>query len=276
MCGAVWQQASEPLPGPTHERNDIPHVPLCSRRHPWRAQPLLRQRARLRGSAWPALRLDPARRRLWHLRDPERIDRATRKHDDLGDFPTWLDDKHAAPRPTLFIKGNHEDFDWLDTPPAFPVLPGLFRLHNGHTMELGTTGSEAIRVGGIGGYGPSHYPREARHLQDYAKRHYTFDEIQRLFNARRIDILLTHDASKGFQFDHHGQGRNFVGPAEGLDTLLARTRPRVCFSGHHHTRVDGEVSGTRCIGLNIVGRSSHLAAFEMTADESEWSILDEF
>ena len=208
--------------------------------------------------------------------DPERIDRATRKHGDIGDFPAWLDEKRAAPRPTLFIKGNHEDFDWLDAQPAGPVLPGLFHLRNGHAMDLGTTGSEAIHVGGIGGcYGPSDYTRESRRLQGYAKRHYTFDEIEKLSSIPHVDIVLTHDAPKGFRFERHRNGRNFVSPAEGLDTLLTRTRPRVCFFGHHHTRVDGEVSGTRCIGLNIVGRPGHLVAFEMTPHESAWSILGE-
>ncbi len=46
--------------------------------------------------------------------DPGRIDKATRHHDGVGDFPAWLGESRRAPRPTLFIKGNHEDFVWLD------------------------------------------------------------------------------------------------------------------------------------------------------------------
>ena len=44
------------------------------------------------------------------MRDPKRIDRATRDHEGTGDFPGWLAAGRAVPRPTVFIKGNHEDF----------------------------------------------------------------------------------------------------------------------------------------------------------------------
>ena len=48
-----------------------------------------------------------------------------------------------------------------------------------------------------------------------------------------------------------------------LDELLARTRPRVCFFGHHHTRLDAEVAGVRCLGLNKGHYPGCLVAFEM-------------
>jgi hypothetical protein len=55
--------------------------------------------------------------------DPSRIDKATRDHDGAGDFPVWLSENRRAPRPTLFIKGNHEDFVWLDARQDTEVLP---------------------------------------------------------------------------------------------------------------------------------------------------------
>src|SRR5258708_22434426 len=45
--------------------------------------------------------------------DPSRIDKATRHHEGVGDFPAWLKENRRAPRPTVFIKGNHDDFVWL-------------------------------------------------------------------------------------------------------------------------------------------------------------------
>ncbi|HEX7076067.1 MAG TPA: hypothetical protein VF226_18670 [Hyphomicrobiaceae bacterium] len=48
--------------------------------------------------------------------------------------------------------------------------------------------------------------------------------------------------------------------AEGLAQAVARTRPRVCFFGHHHTRLDAEVAGVRCIGLNKVAMPGNLVA----------------
>ncbi len=82
--------------------------------------------------------------------DPNRVDGASRRHDGAGDFPAWAAERRTAPRRTLFIKGNHEDFVWLDAQPTSEVLPGLHYLRNGTTCEL-AFGHEVLRVGGIGG-----------------------------------------------------------------------------------------------------------------------------
>ncbi|MBK8011724.1 MAG: metallophosphoesterase [Deltaproteobacteria bacterium] len=181
--------------------------------------------------------------------DPHRIDKATRKHDGAGDFPAWFAERRTAPRKTLFIKGNHEDFVWLDMQ---HVLPGLFYLRNGRTMDLGE-GRDVVRVGGVGGcYGPSDFDRQSKHLQGYAKRHFTRDEIETLSKSAGVDILLVHDAPAGVRFERHRRGLGWMSEAAGLDQLVAAVRPRVCFFGHHHTWVDSEVAGVRCIGLNKV------------------------
>jgi predicted phosphodiesterase len=111
--------------------------------------------------------------------DPTRVDGATRRHEGAGDFPTWFAERRAAPRPTVFIKGNHEDFVWLDAQPS-------------------------------------------------------------------------------------------------SDELLARTRPRVCFFGHHHTRVDAEIAGVPCVGLNKGHYPGCLVAFEMKPGERAWRVLGEW
>ncbi|MGA7825754.1 MAG: hypothetical protein WCA14_16330 [Steroidobacteraceae bacterium] len=79
--------------------------------------------------------------------NPNRIDKATRHHDGVGDFPVWLGENREAPRSTLFIKGNHEDFVWLDAHEDREVLPGLTYLRNGCTVDIQDRGVGAIRVG---------------------------------------------------------------------------------------------------------------------------------
>ncbi|HMA95496.1 MAG TPA: hypothetical protein VKP30_22560 [Polyangiaceae bacterium] len=126
--------------------------------------------------------------------DPARVDGATRRHDGTGDFPTWLAERRAAPRPTIFIKGKHEDFVWLDAQPSPEVLPDLHYLRNGQVREL-IAGDEVLRIGGIGGcFGPSNFDRRSSTLRGYAKRHYTRDEIATLSEHANLDIVLTHDA----------------------------------------------------------------------------------
>lgn len=208
--------------------------------------------------------------------DASRIDKATRKHDGAGDVPTWLAERRATPRKTLFIKGNHEDFVWLDAQHRAEVLPGLFYLRNGRTLDIGE-GKDAIRVGGVGGcYGPSDYERPSKNLQSYAKRHYTKDEIEQLGRADAVDIVLVHDAPAGVRLQRLWQREAWLSEAKGLDELLARVRPKVCFFGHHHMRVDAEVAGVRCIGLNKVRRPGNLVALDFDARTRQWAILGEW
>jgi predicted phosphodiesterase len=208
--------------------------------------------------------------------DPNRVDGASRRHDGAGDFPAWISERRSAPRRTVFIKGNHEDFVWLDAQPTTEILPGLHYLPNGRMHEL-IAGDELVRVGGVGGcFGPSNFERRSASLQGYAKRHYTRDEIDTLSTRADLDIVLTHDAPAGVRFERHRRGEGFISAAAGLDGLLARTQPRVCFFGHHHTRLDSEVAGVRCIGLNKGPHPGSLVAIEMRAGERAWRVLGEW
>ena len=146
-------------------------------------------------------------------------------------------------------------------------------------IDLTVDGAESIRVGGIGGcYGPSDYERQSVQLRDYAPRHFTRDEVERLTHEVQhgsIDIVLTHDAPAGVRYARH-RGGEFVSEAVGLADLIAKVQPRVCFFGHHHTRVDSEAAGVRCIGLNEVVHPGNLFAIEMMQGERGWSALGEW
>ena len=208
--------------------------------------------------------------------DPDRCDRATRQHDGAGDFPAWWAERRSAPRRTLFVKGNHEDFVWLDDQPDPEVLPNLFYLRNGRRFEL-SDGARAITVGGLGGcHGPSDYRRRSRDLQAYAKRHYTREDIDTLVAGGPVDVLLVHDAPAGVCFERHRRGAGFVSEAEGLDDLVRGVRPRVCFFGHHHTRIDSEVAGVPCVGLNKIRMPGNLVAVELDPRGRGWSVLGEW
>jgi uncharacterized protein len=182
-----------------------------------------------------------------------------------------------VPRRTVFIKGNHEDFVWLDAQKNPEVLPGLVYLRNGFKIELEGSRCETVCLGGIGGcYGPSDYGRKSTTLQGYARRHYTYDEVDRLAGTQGVDIVLMHDAPAGVCFRRHRRGAGYISQAAGLDVVLARARPRVCFFGHHHARVDAEVSGVSCIGLNKVRCPGNLVAVEFEPKGREWSVLGEY
>jgi hypothetical protein len=205
--------------------------------------------------------------------DPQKVDRATRDHEGAGDFPRWLTDRRGAPRPTWFIKGNHEDFEWIDSRTSPELLPGLTHIANGRSVDL-PDGKGAIRVAGLGGcFGKKDYERRA--LKGYAKRHYTRWEIESLAVHRPIDVLLLHDAPKGVTIPK--KRGDYLSDAEGLDAAVVSVRPRVCFFGHHHARVRTEVEGVPCLGLNIVGRPGYLVAMDIPASvQAPWTLLGEW
>jgi predicted phosphohydrolase len=201
--------------------------------------------------------------------NPDKVDKATRKHDGAGDFPAWIKNKTKAPVKTVFIKGNHEDFDWLDVQPTSEISPNLFYLKNGTTIDLDTR-HETIRIGGVGGcYGPSDY--EKKTLFGQQRSHYTKAEIENLRHRKNVDILLTHDAPNGVELQP-----NRLSNAAGLDDLVASVKPQVCFFGHHHRRITTIVNRVQCYGLNKVGMLNNLIAIDIDSRRRDWTILGEW
>ena len=215
--------------------------------------------------------------------DPDRVDKATRKHDGAGDFPGWFAGNRAVPRPTVFIKGNHEDFVWLDEQLEAgrrQILPGLEYLPNGEVIDI-VANRERIRIGGVGGcHGPSNYGRRSRDLQGLAKRHFTHDECERVSSHGSVDVLLLHDAPAGVEFVWRRKDgsvrRRYRSEACGLAQAVANARPRICFFGHHHTRLDAEIAGVRCVGLNKVAMPGNLVALDVPARGRGYEIRGEW
>jgi hypothetical protein len=195
--------------------------------------------------------------------DPDRLDRATRARDGAGDFPRWFAERVPAPRPTLFIAGNHEDFEFLGNLRGDEVLPGLRYLRSGEAALL----AGGVRVAGIGGcYGPSDYELPTKKLQGGARRHFTREQVERVGKHGRVDVLLLHDAPAGTRLAKRlasGALQPYTSQAAGLGDAVAKTRPKACFFGHHHQRVDTDVSGVRCRGLHALGQPGNLVAFTL-------------
>ena len=104
------------------------------------------------------------------------------------------------------------------------------------------------------------------------------DEIELLCSHEHSDVLLLHDAPAGVQFVQRlrdGRERRYASQALGLAEAVSRSRPRLCLFGHHHVRMDAEVAGVRCLGLNTVGRPGNLVAIQLEPHGRDWSILGE-
>ncbi len=155
----------------------------------------------------------------------------------------------------IFIKGNHEDFDYLhelpyysETLPSVDVYNKMFYLHSGLTHQL-NLGDSTIKIAALGGI-KNHSSRKREHELAY----YTKSEYRQLCNnAQDIDILLTHDAP--YQSIFEGAG------SQDISSFVHQYQPNLHFCGHYH--VPGkrlEVgSNTKSYALNEVNfRKAHI------------------
>lgn len=147
--------------------------------------------------------------------------------------------------PVIFIKGNHEDFHYLQSIQCEQnngVIPvdyyeRILYLPNGRTLL-----HEGITIGGIGGKefdppGNGFTRREALALENKA-----------------IDILLVHEPYKGaLPFPHNNKG------SPTIRSLTEIAQPRLVFCGHYHE--NGKelepVNETRGYLLNAVNFKTH-------------------
>jgi len=168
-----------------------------------------------------------------------RLDRATIKYtrndpSELGflhDFATYHAEVAAALSttsfPMIFVRGNHEDHEWLDEheqradTPVFSIdaYNRIFCLKTGVPFDL-VSGDETLTVLGIGRIGASigdksHKPK---YIQPF--------EQDRLYNLDKfkLDVLLTHDTALNFVTKGYG--------IEEIRLILDAYQPPYHFHGH--------------------------------------------
>jgi hypothetical protein len=140
---------------------------------------------------------------------------------------------------TAFIRGNHEDFDYLaqfSAPEAVDPWQRLWYVPDGAVFELEREG-RVIRVAGFGGIPPrDEAPRrgkKGRHESAHSgsrgesdPRCFSVDDAALAFSGEApIDVLLTHAGPAHPDFPEG---------SERLAALSRRLAPRVHLFGHHH------------------------------------------
>lgn len=209
--------------------------------------------------------------------DTSRLDRATARHvqmdsDELGfsEYVRGCADGAALLSsggwPVLWMRGNHEDFEYLEQfrmPTPVDPWGRLLYVPDGATAAVA-----GFRIGAIGGKGRTHPQRgRARAARSPHRRAQRSDDpaclsvrIADTAYMDGLDILLTH-----------------AGPAgslrEGSVHLAAaarRIRPRVHLLGHHHLRLGPEAGpgGATLIGLD------HLEFVGQRLQRGCWGILE--
>lgn len=222
----------------------------------------------------------------------DRLDPPSRKHAEnhgysveiaIGDFPDVLSGKIKVPIPTYFIRGNHEDQEFLLNLERerkgyclrhpIEIVPNLFYVPDGCVFQI-----DGIRIAGWGGcWGKNTWDmdywspqRLASNNKGYTRRlnHMTRDVFERLIRER-FDILATHDSpiGTGIQGMPNPEG-SLLDPEtmsednpEGkgvpyIRELIETVRPKYHFSGHWHEFRKNTFGGgqTTSFVLNKVSR----------------------
>lgn len=194
--------------------------------------------------------------------DLTKLDKATVRHieadeNELGflDFVNGSEtldsmflskDSDALPD-IYFIKGNHEDFDFLNTcvdkrhtSAPIDAYRKINYIANGRAYTH-AKGNEKIIVGAFGGVDKSTIQKPERKHPD---AYFTDKEIQELSLNREINILLTH---------HGSTTKNDVF-SEKINTLRTRLSPQYHFYGHMHKEAPIIREGsTFLVQLNLLG-----------------------
>jgi hypothetical protein len=193
------------------------------------------------------------------------------------DVPFWvcvgdLPDEHGSyedlPRPLYWIKGNNENFDFIDQLPGLraPAYENLHYIPNGRFTDIAYVGRGSqprqLRVAGLGGtFAPTWYDTPAAELPHPKKgsakatdladkrRHFVREEVAACSALKAVDLLLTHEAPRPFRVGGMDAGKTPI------NEVLSAMTPRLHLFGHHHRFSEQERQGVRSVGLDLVSRS---------------------
>ena len=146
--------------------------------------------------------------------------------------------------PIYFIRGNHEDFDWLHGKSAatessiVPIDPvQLFQYVKDGTV-LHTDGHQIAFLGGV----------ESGKVEAKAIDIAAYEKLLKLA-AGEIDVLVTHDAPYGINVNFHGEIQGSIQ----ITRLIEQLQPRYHIAGHyHHMNGPRRYGKTTYLGLNVL------------------------
>lgn len=173
--------------------------------------------------------------------DQSRLDVATRRRGACQEFLPYIQGDKPIPIPTWVIKGNHEDFDFLDSVRASggEIVPNLRYVPNGSVVE-----QNGIRFGVLGGnFSPRYFYEVQPKLQ--RRRHFTIGELEAL-KFTGFDVLLLHDGP------YNAERRK--GSAV-LTDFVRETQPSRVYHGHFHQPYRTSIGRTEVISLGHIAYS---------------------
>jgi hypothetical protein len=219
--------------------------------------------------------------------DLSSLDESTRKlakkdRDELGFYDFYQNTTEAefylthedSPN-VYFIRGNHEDFNYLNTfSESSPIdrWGKIWFIPDGHTISL-VRGDRTFRILGLGGLPPVNENRLRGKLarSKYRKAHQKTNNDPRFFKQSIVEYILESSQQVDILITHAGPKCDLL--LEGSTILMEvakQVKPKVHIFGHHHRSlyIDNKKDHYLTIGLEHL----NFDACDKLIDNS-WGIL---
>tara|TARA_Y100000592_G_scaffold99489_1_gene175722 strand:- start:1749 stop:2486 length:738 start_codon:yes stop_codon:yes gene_type:complete len=150
--------------------------------------------------------------------------------------------------PVYYIKGNHDDFDNLDS--EYLQYLNIHYIKQGDIIDI-----NGIKIAGVGGiHSPIKNSFKSADLEGSDRKFYTLEDVNKVVKnalSNHVDILLTHQAASGIMPEkskkrfkpYWDEGtKDFV-------KLLEMPKLRWYIHGHHHVNYTQKRDSITCVGL---------------------------
>jgi Calcineurin-like phosphoesterase len=208
--------------------------------------------------------------------DLSKLDKATKKHaqkdtDELGFKEFYISTpeskfylEHQQAPTTYFVRGNHEDFDYLgnfNTPSAIDPGQKIWFIPDCQTLKV-ERDNLAVKVAAFGGIAPRQetLTRGKSARDEYRKAQKIGKSEPRFFSKNSIDCILTELQGADILITHAGPySLDLPTGSILLEQLAQKLQPRVHLFGHHHQVIDRQNSpnGSLSIGLEHLEFDRH-------------------
>jgi Icc-related predicted phosphoesterase len=143
-----------------------------------------------------------------------------------------------------FIRGNHEDFDWLNAK-SRQAVRGIVNVDPFDLYHYVTDGTvmemNKWKIAFLGGI-------ETESQQPKSIDPKAYEKLMNM-TASEIDILVTHDAPFGIGLNYRGQTQG----SALISNLIERINPKYIIAGHYHHINGPKLFGsTTYLGLNVL------------------------
>lgn len=200
--------------------------------------------------------------------DLSKLDKATKKHaqkdtDELGfqqfciatpESEFYL--QHRQAPPTYFIRGNHEDFDYLGNftkPSSIDPWDKIWFIPDSKIIEVGKD-DRSVKIAAFGGIAPGAQKRLRGKLarEEYRKARKIGKSEPRFFSETSIENISADLQNADILMTHAGPiCPELTNGSMLIEALVRSIEPRVHLFGHHHQVVDRQnnLNGSLSIGL---------------------------